>query len=175
MTKVSFSQQVRDVLKSGPNRPIRIAEILGSTGQKVQDALRENRKSGYCISLGDGMYEFVRDPVPKTTMPKAERLARQAAYRKRKAEEAGREYAPNPMKARKESKNKQYTVIKPKIEDSRPLPSTEDWLKAGGVIDTSPTPHRFERLTVEDIRHHSLRAPVGYGLSSGRANPRIAS
>lgn len=157
LTKVSFAQQVRDALKAGPNRAVNIAEMLGSTSQKVGETLRENRKSGFCKSIGDGMYEFVYDPTPKPLMSKADRAARQADYRKRKAEEAGREYKPNPLKAHKDSPNRQYTVIKPKTIDDRPTPSTEDWIKAGGVVDRSPTRSPFERLTVEDICNSPIK------------------
>lgn len=152
LSKVSFAQQIRDILKNGPKTSKEITAILGSDGTKVGYALRECLNRAQVRRTEGGLFEFICDPVIPEKMSKEERRNRQAEYRKRKAEEAGREYKAIPTRRRKDSANNQYTVIKPKnVVDLSGHQTVDDWIKAGGVIDRSPTLPKFERLTSQEI------------------------
>lgn len=152
LSKVSFSQQVRDQLKKKDMRPAEIADAIGSTSQKVFTSLRDSCTAGYVQKAADGTYKFVRDPVQKVAMSKEERYRRQREYRDRKAAEEGRTRNPRrPVKP--------YTVIEPKkVTWMGDYQTVEEWVAAGGVIDRSPTPNRFERLTDENILTNSFKS-----------------
>ena len=163
VSKISFAQQVRDLLKNGPIRPAQVASHFGVKIGKVTDSMKDSEASGFIKRLDDGSYKFVRDPAPKTTMSNDERKLRQAEYRKRKAESQGREYRSVPQRANGKRIDRQYTVIKPKeVAYAGNYESVEEWLKRGNVIDRSPTEHKFERLTKADIESGAARGFGGY-------------
>ncbi len=102
-------------------------------------------------------------------MSPEERRRRQAEYRKKKAEEAGREYKAIPTRRRKES-GTQYTYIKPKqVTDMSGHQTVEEWIKAGGVIDRSPTVPKFERLTADEIESAPYRQKISASTISTRS------
>lgn len=170
LRKVSFAQQIRDILKSGPKTSKEITAILGSDGTKVGYALRECINRGQVSRIGCGRFEFICDPVVAEKMSKEERRSRQAEYRKRKDEEAGREYKAIPTRRRKDSANNQYTVIKPKnVVDLSGHQTVEEWVNAGGVIDRSPTIPKFERLTEVDIFEVRYKKGTSYPSTISRA------
>lgn len=170
LSKVSFAQQIRDILKNGPKTSKEITAILGSDGIKVGYALRECLNRAQVSRTEDGLFEFICDPVVPEKMSKEERRNRQAEYRKRKAEEEGREYKAIPTRRRKESANNQYTAIKPKnVVDLSGHQTVEEWVKAGGVIDRSPTIPKFERLKEGDIFEVRYKKGTSYPSTSSRA------
>ncbi len=56
LTKVSFAQQIRDALKTGPKSSKEITHILGSDGTKVGYALRECIDRGQVARIGHGYF-----------------------------------------------------------------------------------------------------------------------
>lgn len=107
------------------------------------------------------MYHFVRDAIQMQAM---------TAEEKREANARNNRTMRSRIKAIQQqeienSRKPDAMTIKVKrqvVEDDRPKQSVEDWLKAGGKIDRSPTAHKFERLTKAEIESGAARGFGGY-------------
>lgn len=140
LDKKNVAQLIRDQLKIKQMAPAQVAALIGVTTERAYLCMRDMVKTGILAKGGDGTYIFVREP--KKPMSKEEAREKKNAAR-RVANNGQRRY---PVK--------QYTVIAPKKikeEYTGPKQSVDDWIKAGGVIDRSPTPLPFERLSRADI------------------------
>lgn len=155
LNKKNVAQLIRDQLKITQMAPAQVAALIGVTTERAYQCMRDMVKSGHIAKMGDGTYVFIREPKKPMT-PDEAREKKKAA--RRVAKNGQRRY---PVK--------QYTVIAPKKikeEYTGPKQSVDDWLKAGGVIDRSPTVPKFERLTAEDIAATPFRPSSMQGGTS---------
>lgn len=165
---VSQAQQVRDWLKA--NGPARNAEVSKGTGFPPKQCSRilSYMKRYGCVRRDDErMYHFVRDAIQMQAMTAEEK--REANARNNRT-----------MRARIKAIQQQEIdnarkpdamTIKVKREAAvynRPKQTVEDWLKAGGKIDRSPTEHKFERLTKAEIESAAARGFGGYQMPYSR-------
>lgn len=159
---VSQAQQVRDWLKAnGPSKNAEVSKGTGFPAKQCSRILSYMKRYG-CVRQDDGrMYHFVRDAIQMQAM---------SAEEKREANARNNRTMRSRIKAIQQqeianSRKPDDMTIKVKrqvVEDDRPKQSVEDWLKAGGKIDRSPTEHKFERLTKADIESAAARGFGGY-------------
>lgn len=162
---LNITQQVRECIKkNGPISPDRIAMETGIAIREVRARITEMKKRKFIQADENGCLVFLRDRItPTTRMADSERrqrdrvrmkLARQKAAQNRPAQST-------PM-----------TVVnlKGKPEPKNLVAQTVDeWLKAGGVIDRSPTVPKFERLTADDIAQVGYRQRSIVTVNAGRS------
>lgn len=171
---VSQAQQVRDWLKD--NGPAKNAEVSRGTGFQPKQCSRilSYMKRYGCVRQDDErMYHFVRDAIQMQAM---------TAEEKREANARNNRTMRSRIKAIQQqeianSKKPDAMTIKVNrqvVEDDRPKQSVEDWLKAGGKIDRSPTEHKFDRLTKDDIESAAARGFGGYQTPYSRRFSTIA-
>lgn len=160
---VSQAQQVRDWLKA--NGPAKNAEVSKGTGFPPKQCSRilSYMKRYGCVSQDDERkYHFVRDAIQMRAMTADEK--REANARNNRTMRARIKAIQQQEIAN--SKKPDANTIKAKLAsipmDDRPKQSYEDWLKAGGVVDRSPTDHKFERLTHEEIVGAAARGFGGH-------------
>ena len=165
---VSQAQQVRDWLKvNGPAANAAISKGLGIPPKKCCKILIGIKRYGCIKQDSDRVYHFVRDPIPMQSM---------TYEQKREATERNRRNMGSRIKAIQQqeianAKKPDAMTIKVKREafiDDRPKQTVEDWLKAGGKIDRSPTEHKFERLSHEEIMGGAKRGFGGYQTPMNR-------
>lgn len=159
---VSQAQQVRDWLKvNGPAANAAISKGLGIPPKKCCKILIGMKRYGCVNQDSDRVYHFVRDPIPMQSMTyeqKLEATVRNSRNMRSRIKAIQQQEIAN-------SRKPDAMTIKVKrqvVEDDRPKQSVEDWLKAGGKIDRSPTEHKFERLTKADIEAAAVRGFGGY-------------
>lgn len=164
-TDLNITAQVRSCIKEhGPISPDGIAKITGIKVREVRARITEMKKRKFIEADANGLIVFLRDRItPSTRMADSERrqrdrlrmkLARQKASQSRPAQST-------PM-----------TVVnlKGKPEPKNVVAQTVDeWLKAGGVIDRSPTVPKFERLTADDIAQVGYRQRSIVTVNAGRS------
>ena len=159
---VSQAQQVRDWLKA--NGPAKNAEVSKGTGfppKQCSRILSYMKRYGCVRQDDDRKYHFVRDAIQMQAM---------TAEQKREANARNNRTMRARIKAIQQqeienSRKPDAMTIKVKrhvVEDDRPKQSVDEWLKAGGKIDRSPTEHKFERLTKADIESAAARGFGGY-------------
>ena len=146
-TDLNITAQVRSCIKEhGPISPDGIAKITGIKVREVRARITEMKKRKFIEADANGLIVFLRDRItPSTRMADSERRQRDRVRMKlaRKKAAQNRPAQSTPM-----------TVVnlKGKPEPKNVVAQTVDeWLKAGGVIDRSPTPLPFERLSRADI------------------------
>lgn len=164
---VSQAQQVRDWLKA--NGPAKNAEVSKGTGFPPKQCSRilSYMKRYGCVSQDDERkYHFVRDAIQMQAM---------TAEQKREANARNNARNNRSMRSRIKAIQQQEIAnarkpdamtIKVKRDsqpiDNSPRQTVDEWLKAGGKIDRSPTEHKFERLTKADIESAAARGFGGY-------------
>ena len=148
---LNITQQVRACIRH--NGPISADRIQIETGIKMKDVrsrISEMKKRKFVIQDENGLYSIGRElkckPSQRTEEDK--RIANLEAQRKRR----NRERALRESKRPKESTPMTVVKVKEKAEPRAVKAQTVDeWLAQGGVIDRSPTPLPFERLSRADI------------------------
>lgn len=148
---LNITQQVRACIRH--NGPISADRIQIETGIKMKDVrsrISEMKKRKFVIQDGRGLYSIGRElkckPSERTEEEKHIANA-EAQLRRRKRARALRQ-----SKRPKESTPMTVVKAKEKAEPKAVKAQTVDeWLAEGGVIDRSPTPLPFERLSRADI------------------------
>lgn len=155
---VSKAQQIRDWLKEhGPATNAQVSAGVGIKPKASSNTLFDMKKRGYVSRSEDGFFTFIRDPEPVQAMSQE---ARREAWRlncQRQRDKARRAAPPKLPSAKK------FAIKEPvKREAAQPVivkyQTVDEWLAQGGVIDRSPTPLPFERLSRDDIASGMLRA-----------------
>lgn len=157
---ISQAQQVRDWLKA--NGPAKNAEVSKGTGfppKKCCKILSSIKRYGLITQDSERVYHFVSDPIKVKGMDEFER--REANARNNRNMRSRRRDA---IHQRISDKRIRDEISEIKGKDLTPKQSVEDWIKAGGKIDRSPTEHKFERLTKEDIESGAVRGFGGYQM-----------
>lgn len=160
---VSQAQQVRDWLKA--NGPAKNAEVSKGTGFPPKQCSRilSYMKRYGCVSQDDERkYHFVRDAIQMQAMTaeqKREANARNNRSMRSRIKAIQQQEIAN---ARKPDSMTIKVKRDPQSTDNSPKQTVEQWLKAGGKIDRSPTEHKFERLSHEEIMGGAKRGFGGY-------------
>lgn len=160
---VSQAQQVRDWLKvNGPAANAAISKGLGIPPKKCCKILIGMKRYGCVNQDSDRVYHFVRDPIPMQSMTyeqKREATVRNSRNMRSRIKAIQKQEIANARKP-------DAMTIKVKRDsqqiDNSPRQTVDEWLKAGGKIDRSPTEHKFERLTKADIEATAVRGFGGY-------------
>lgn len=165
---LNITQQVRDYVRAhAPISSDRIAIGTGFELKVVRSRVNEMKKRGMLVRDENGLYSIGRElicPPSTRTAEDKRRDARDASRRRRARERALRE-----SKRPKESTPMTVVKVKEKAEPKSVKAQTVDeWLAEGGVIDRSPTPLPFERLSRADI-DMSYRAASTAQLRTTRA------
>lgn len=155
---LNITQQVRACIRH--NGPISADRIEIETGIKLSDIrkrISEMKKRKFITQDANGLYSIGRElkckPSERTEEDKRQANA-EAQLRRRKRAKALRE-----SKRPKESTPMTVVKFKEKAEPKVVKAQTVDeWLAKGGVIDRSPTPLPFERLSRDDIASGMFRA-----------------
>lgn len=159
---VSQAQQVRDWLKA--NGPAKNAEVSKGTGFPPKQCSRilSYMKRYGCVSQDDERnYHFVRDAIQMQAMTAEEK--REANARNNRTMRSRIKAIQQQEIANSRKPDAMTIKVKRQIaEDDRPKQSVDEWLADGGVIDRSPTEHKFERLTKSDIESAAARGFGGY-------------
>lgn len=159
---VSQAQQVRDWLKA--NGPAKNAEVSKGTGfppKQCSRILSYMKRYGCVRQDDDRMYHFVRDAIQMQAMTSDEK--REANARNNRTMRARiKSIQQHEIANARKSDTMTIKVKRETPVDDRPKQTVEDWLKAGGKIDRSPTEHKFERLTKAEIESAAARGFGGY-------------
>lgn len=160
---VSQAQQVRDWLKA--NGPAKNAEVSKGTGFPPKQCSRilSYMKRYGCVSQDDDrMYHFVRDAIQMQAMTAEEK--REANAKNNRAMRSRIKAIQQQEIANSRKPDSMTIKVKrdPQQIDNYPRQTVDDWLKAGGKIDRSPTEHKFERLSHEEIMGGAKRGFGGY-------------
>lgn len=160
---VSQAQQVRDWLKvNGPAKNAKVSKGTGFPPKQCSRILSYMKRYG-CVSQDEERnYHFVRDAIQMQAM---------TADEKREANAKNNRSMRSRIKAIQQqeianARKPDAMTIKVKRDsqpiDNSPRQTVDEWLKAGGKIDRSPTEHKFERLTKADIESAAARGFGGY-------------
>lgn len=160
---VSQAQQVRDWLKA--NGQAKNAEVSKGTGFPPKQCSRilSYMKRYGCVSQDDDRnYHFVRDAIQMQAMTAEEK--REANVRNNRTMRSRIKAIQQQEIANARKPDSMTIKVKrdPQSTDNSPRQTVEEWLKAGGKIDRSPTEHKFERLTKADIEAAAVRGFGGY-------------
>lgn len=153
--KSNTSQKIRDLLKEEDMTPGQIGAELAVKVETVYQHMRDMIPGGYIAKNPNGTYRWLKDPKP----PMTEQERAEKRRERRRAKRAAGAINPRvkPAKPRHE-RMVPITIKKPVVTSSgKPAQTVDEWLAQGGVIDRSPTPVRFERLTQKDISSHDYR------------------
>ena len=148
---LNITQQVRACIRH--NGPISADRIEIETGIKLSDIrkrISEMKKRKFIVQDDNGLYSIGRELLSKPSERSKEekRAANLEAQRRRR----NRERALRESNRPKESTPMTVVRVKEKSEPKVVKAQTVDeWLAQGGVIDRSPTPLPFERLSRDDI------------------------
>lgn len=177
---VSKAQQVRDWLKAkGPAKNAEVSKGTGFPPKQCSRILSYMKRYG-CVRQDDERnYHFVRDAIQMQAMTADEKREANArnnrSMRSRRASRVRHEKRARIKAIQQQeianARKPDAMTIKVKREaavDDRPKQTVEDWLKAGGKIDRSPTEHRFERLSHEEIMGAAKRGFGGYQAPMNR-------
>lgn len=159
---LSQAQQVRVWLKAhGPAKNAEVSKGTGFPPKQCSRILSYMKRYGCVIQDDDRFYHFVRNPMRFNSMTVEEKKAANARNNRNMRSRIKAIQQQEIANARKPD----AMTIKVKREaavDDRPKQTVEDWLKAGGKIDRSPTEHKFERLSHEEIMGGAKRGFGGY-------------
>lgn len=150
---VSKAQQIRDWLnENGPANNSEVANGLILNPKECSKSLFDMRKRGYVSRSHDGYFTLICDPEPVQAMSESEKREAERIKSQKRRDRAKLISARTPSIVKRKPKAIRVVDKKESKEFSRiQAQSVEDWLKAGGVIDRSPTIPKFERLTKDDI------------------------
>lgn len=126
------SQLIRQAIKLLPMRPAHVSRATGISRRHVTGTLSDMASRGYVKRLGDGRYEFVKNPRNEA-LAKIRQLNAASVPTKQADTWA-----------------------------SQPGETVEEFLARGGQIDYSATVVKFENLTHEEIIGKSGVVPMGY-------------
>lgn len=160
---VSQAQQVRDWLKA--NGPAKNAEVSKGTGFPPKHCSRilSYMKRYGCVSQdGERNYHFVRDAIQMQAMTAEEKREANARNNRSMRSRIKAIQQQEIANARKPDSMTIKVKRDPQTIDNSPRQTVDEWLKAGGKIDRSPTEHKFERLTKADIEATAVRGFGGY-------------
>lgn len=147
---LNVTQQVRECIKkNGPISPDRIAMETGIAIREVRARITEMKKRKFIQADENGCLVFLRDRITPTT--------RMADSERRQQDRVRMKLARQRDAVKRKDAMTVVKVKEVKATFSGAPQSVDDWLKSGGVIDRSPTPSPFERLTIEDIAQASFR------------------
>lgn len=146
---VTLAERIRNLLEAnGPMVNAQVAEAIGEPPKETSRAMFDMKRRGYIRRSDDGSFTFVSHPPKRVYLTPAEYTAKIAAEKRK------RESRIAIAKSKLAIKSKPMTVVKAK-EKPEPMPvkaqTVDEWLAEGGVIDRSPTPLPFERLSRADI------------------------
>lgn len=165
--KKNISQEIRDQLKVKNMAPAEIGAALGITTEKAYQHMRDMLPGGYICKMGDGKYMWLKDPKqPLTPDQKAAK-----AEAKREKRKANRRIAAalSPKRIRHPRMTPLTVKKSANPQCDKPAQTVDEWLKAGGVIDRSPTLPKFERLTAKDIAKGIYRQRSIVTVNAGRS------
>lgn len=165
---VSQAQQVRDWLKAhGPAKNAEVSKGTGFPPKQCSRILSYMKRYG-CVSQDDERnYHFVRDAIQMQAMSADEK--REANARNNRTMRARIKAIQQQEIANARKPDAMTIKVKRQVvEDDRPKQSVDEWLKAGGKIDRSPTEHKFERLTKAEIESAAARGFGGYQMPYSR-------
>lgn len=144
---LNITQQVRACIREhGPIDVHAISEKTGIAIHAIRKRISELKKRKFIAQDANGKFTFVRESKnpPELTPEERKEKARELKARQRRRQKALRNEKCAPL-----------TIVKaketPKPISAKPM-TVDEWLAQGGVIDRSPTPIPFERLTASDIR-----------------------
>lgn len=148
---VSKAQQIRDWLKEhGPATNAQVSAGVGIKPKASSNTLFDMKKRGYVSRSEDGIFTFICDPEPVQAMSQE---ARREAWRLNCQRQRDKALRASPPKL--PATKKIVTKVSTKNETAQPTivkyQTVDEWLAQGGVIDRSPTPLPFERLSRADI------------------------
>lgn len=143
---LNITQQIRACIRH--NGPISADRIQIETGIKMKDIrsrISEMKKRKFIEQDANGCYVFLRESKnpPELTPEERKEKARELKARQRRRQKALRPKKCVPLTIVKAKQSAQSVAQKPMTVD--------EWLAQGGVIDRSPTPLPFERLSRDDI------------------------
>lgn len=147
---LNITQQVRACIRhNGPISADRIAIEIGIKVSDVRKRITEMKKRKFIEQDANGCYVFLRESKnpPVLTRDERKEKARKLKIRQRQRQRALRE-------SKRPAQSTPMTVVSPKGKPEPKMVKTqtvEDWLAKGGIIDRSPTPLPFERLSRADI------------------------
>jgi hypothetical protein len=116
-----------------------------------------------CVSQDEERnYHFVRDAIQMQAMTAEEK--REANARNNRAMRSRIKAIQQQEIANARKPDAMTIKVKRAAQptDNSPRQTVEEWLKAGGKIDRSPTEHKFERLSHEEIMGGAKRGFGGY-------------
>lgn len=149
---LNITQQVRACIREhGPIDAHGINEKTAIPIRAVRTRINELKKRNFIAQDAEGKCTFVRESKNIATVTPEEKRekARLLKQRQRKRDAQLRN-------GTRHEKCAPMTVVKKKPLGSCTAPTKPmtvgEWLAQGGVIDRSPTPIPFERLTASDIR-----------------------
>lgn len=143
---LNITQQVRACIREhGPVDAHGINEKTGIAIRAIRNRISELKKRKFIAQDLDGKCTFVRESKnpPELTPEERKEKARELKARQRRREKALRSEKCTPLTIVKVKEPPKPVAVKPM--------SVDEWLAQGGVIDRSPTPIPFERLTASDI------------------------
>lgn len=148
---LNITQQVRACIREhGPISAHGINEKTAISMRHIYSRLSELKKRKFIEMDANGCYVFLRESKnpPILTPDERKQKAKEADARRRRRQKAMK-------KPVRHEKCAPLTVVKDKqpVKVAAPCkPMTVDeWIANGGVIDRSPTPLPFERLSRDDI------------------------
>lgn len=149
---LNITQQVRACIReNGPIGVHAISEKTGIAPRAIRQRITELKKRKFIAQDAGGKCTFIRDSKnpPELTPDERREKARLLKQRQRKRESQLRN-------GTRHQKCEPMTVVEKKPSGPWTAPTkpmtVDEWLAQGGVIDRSPTPIPFERLTASDIR-----------------------
>lgn len=164
---VTIAQKIRDELKVQNMSPAEVGAALGMTASEAYKHMRDMVPGNYLCKMGDGKYMWLKDP--KRPMTSTEKSAKEKARQADKNAKRRAVLASQPPRVR-HPKISPLTVKKvAETQCNKPAQTVDEWLKAGGVIDRSPTVPKFERLTAEEISQVSHRQRSIVTVNAGRS------
>lgn len=147
---LNITQQIRACIRhNGPISAHGINEKTAIDLRHIRSRISELKKRKFIEMDEKGCYVFLRESKnpPELTPDERKEKARELKARQRRRQEALRE-------SKRPPKSTPMTVVaikaKPEPKVTR-AQTVDEWLAAGGVIDRSPTPLPFERLSRDDI------------------------
>lgn len=143
---LNITQQVRACIREhGPISAHGINEKTAISMRYIYSRLSELKKRKFIEMNANGCYVFLRESKnpPELTPDERKEKARELKARQRRRQKALRPQKCVPLTVVKVKQAAQAVAHKPMTVD--------EWLAQGGVIDRSPTPIPFERLTASDI------------------------
>lgn len=143
---LNITQQIRACIRhNGPISAHGINEKTAIDLRHIRSRISELKKRKFIEMDEKGCYVFLRESKnpPELTPDERKEKARELKARQRRRQKALRPKKCVPLTIVKAKQSAQSVAQKPMTVD--------EWLAQGGVIDRSPTPLPFERLSRDDI------------------------